>query len=196
MSCLDRTCTSYAGRGLKIVSYRSLLMAATFLFSTLALLGQTSPPDLADQEPSMSLAEAQNAFQHGQAQQAIAALQQLAATHPPAPGANRELGIAYYRTGKLEEAENSFAAAMAEDPKDAESEQMRGLTLYRLNRRTQAVPYLEHARKWTHAANVDVNYVLGRCYIDAKRFDDARAAFSAQYGLDAATGPAYLLLAQ
>lgn len=196
MYCFDRTCTSYAARGLKLASCSSVLMAMMFLVSTPALLGQTSPSDLGDQKPTMSLAQAQDAFQHGRAQQAIAALQQLAATNPPAPGANRELGIAYYRTGKLEEAEKSFAAAMAEDPKDAESEQMRGLTLYRLNRRAEAVPYLEHARQSTYAANVDVNYVLGRCYIDAKRLDDARAAFSAQYGLDAATGPAYLLLAQ
>jgi tetratricopeptide (TPR) repeat protein len=196
MSWLDRTCPSHAERGFKAASYRSPLMAIAFLFSTLAAPGQTSQPNLLDQTPSMSLAEAQNAFQHGQETLAIAALQQLAATHPPVPGANRALGSAYYRMGKLEEAEKSFAAAMAEDPKDAESEQMRGLTLYRLNRRAQAVPYLEHAREWTHAANVDVNYVLGRCYIDAKRFDDARAAFAAQYGLGAESGPAYVVLAQ
>jgi Flp pilus assembly protein TadD len=196
MSCLDRTCPSHAERGVMMASSRSLLIAIAFLFSTLALLGQTSPPNLPDQKPSMSLAEAKNAFQRGQEKQAIAALQQLAATHPAVQGVNRELGIAYYRTGKLEDAEKSFAAAMVEDPKDAESEQMRGLTLYRLNRRTQAVPYLEHAREWTHAANVDVNYVLGRCYIDAKRYDDARTAFAAQYGFGAASAPAYLLLAQ
>jgi tetratricopeptide (TPR) repeat protein len=196
MSCLDRTCLSYAERGCKVASYISPLIAIAFLFSTLSAPGQTSQPNLVDQKPSMSLTEAQNAFQHGQETLAIAALQQLAAAHPPVPGANRVLGSAYYRMGKLEEAEKSFAAAMAEDPKDAESEQMRGLTLYRLNRRAQAVPYLEHAREWTHAANVDVNYVLGRCYIDAKRFDDARAAFAAQYGLGAESGPAYLVLAQ
>jgi tetratricopeptide (TPR) repeat protein len=196
MSYLARTCPSHSQLGFKTAPSRSPLIAIPFLFSTLAILGQTSPPNLADQKPSMSLAEARNALQHGQEKLAIAALQQLAATHPPAPGANRELGISYYRMGKLEDAEERFAAAMTEDPKDAESEQMRGLTLYRLNRRTQAVPYLEHAREWTHAANVDVNYVLGRCYMDAKRFDDARAAFAAQYGFDAASGPAYLLLAE
>ena len=47
---------------------------------------------------------------------------------------SRELGIAYYRTGKLIDAEHAFAAAMAEDPADLESIQMRGLTLYRLGR--------------------------------------------------------------
>jgi tetratricopeptide (TPR) repeat protein len=196
MPCLDQTCPFQSDHGVRIASYRSLLIAIAFSFSILTLLGQTSPRSITDQKPSMSLAEAQNAFKHGHEQQAIAALQELALTRPPAPGVNRELGIAYYRTGKLEDAEKSFAAAMAEDTKDAESEQMRGLTLYRLNRRAEAVPYLEHARDWTYAANVDVNYVLGRCYIDAKRLNDARAAFAAQYGFDPESGPAYLLLAQ
>jgi tetratricopeptide (TPR) repeat protein len=82
------------------------------------------------------------------------------------------------------------------DPVDAESEQMRGLTLYRLNRRAAAIPFIEHTRQWTSASSVDVNYVLARCYIDAKRYDGARAAFAAQYGFDADSGAAYLVMAQ
>jgi tetratricopeptide (TPR) repeat protein len=112
---------------------------------------------------------------------------------PAAKGANRELGIADYRGGKLVEAERAFAAAMAEDPADLESVQMRGLTLYRLGQPTAAIPYLERVRQWMPNANADANHVLGLCYMNAQRYDDARGAFAAQYGVEPNSAAAYLL---
>src|SRR6201996_4026798 len=106
---------------------------------------------------------------------------------------NRELGIADYRSGKLVEAERAFAAAMTDDPADLESVQMRGLTLYRLGQPAAAVPYLERVRQWMPNANADANHVLGLAYMNARRYDDARGAFAAQYGVGADTGAAYLL---
>jgi tetratricopeptide (TPR) repeat protein len=191
-----RKCPSGSERAFLIASAKDLLLAIALATSAASASAQTAAPGPLTQEPATTLAEAHQKLVHGQEKEAIGALQQLASAHPPVQGANRELGVAYYRMGRLEDAEKSFAAAMAEDPRDAESEQMRGLTLYRLNRRAAAVPFLEHARQWIHASNVDVNYVLGRCYIDAKRYDDARAAFAAQYGFGSESGSAYLLLAQ
>jgi len=123
-------------------------------------------------------------------------LLQLAAAQPPEKGANRELGIAYYRTGKLIDAEKSFAKAMAEDTNDIESIQMRGLTLYRLGRPAEAIPFLERVRQWTPDANADANYVLGLCYLNSQRYDEALKSFAAQYGVDPASGAARLLAAQ
>jgi len=123
-------------------------------------------------------------------------LLQLTSENPPVKGANRELGIAYYRSSKLVEAEKSFAAAMAEDPSDIESIQMRGLTLYRLGRPGEAIPFLEKVRQWTPDANADANYVLGLCYMNAQRYDDASKAFAAQYGVDPSSAAAQLLAAQ
>ena len=62
------------------------------------------------------------------------------AQQPPVKGASREQGIRYYRAGKLIDAERAFATAMAEDPSDLESVQMRGLTLYRLGQPAAAIP--------------------------------------------------------
>lgn len=112
------------------------------------------------------------------------------------PGVQHELGIAYYRTGKLLSAEKAFAQAMAQDPKDMESVQMRGLTLYRLGRPADAIPFLERVREWTPNANADANYVLGLCYLNSQRFDDARTAFANQFGVPANSGAAYLLMAR
>jgi tetratricopeptide (TPR) repeat protein len=72
--------------------------------------------------------------------------------------------------------------------------QMRGLTLYRLGRQAAAIPYLEKVKQWTPNANADANYVLGLCYINTNRFDEARLAFANQFGVPPNSGAAYLLL--
>lgn len=125
----------------------------------------------------------------------IATLQQQVAQQPPVKGASRQLGIAYYRSGKLLEAERAFAAAMAQDPNDLESVQLRGLTLYRLGQPAAAIPYLQRVRQWMPNANADANHVLGLAYLNARRYDEARGAFAAQYGVSPDSAPAYLLTA-
>jgi tetratricopeptide (TPR) repeat protein len=141
------------------------------------------------------LASAHQKLEHGESQEAIAMLQHLAATPgDPVKGVQHELGIAYYRTGKLVSAEDAFARAIQEDPNDMEAVQMRGLTLYRLGRPAAAIPFLERVRQWTPNANADANYVLGLCYLNSQRFDDARLAFANQFAVPPSSGAAYLLL--
>ena len=177
---------------------RTPIIAIVILFRTVPFLGQASTPPPADPgRPTLTTVEAAHeAIKHGKEQEGIEALQKLAEAQPLVRGAKRELGIAYYRTGRLTDAEKSFSAAMDEDHSDTVSVQMRGLTLFRLGHLGAAIPYLERARQWTADSNVDVNYVLGRCYVDAQRYDDARVAFAIQYKLDSQSGAAYLLMAQ
>ena len=73
---------------------------------------------------------------------------------------------------------------------------MRGLTLYRLGQPAAAIPYLERVRQWMPNANADANHVLGLAYMQARRYDDARGAFAAQYGVGADSAAAYLVTAQ
>jgi tetratricopeptide (TPR) repeat protein len=144
-----------------------------------------------------TLAAANQKLEHGEPQEAVAMLEHLAETAgPSAKGVQHELGIAYYRTGKLLSAEKAFARAIDEDSNDIESVQMRGLSLYRLGRPAEAIPFLERVRQWTPNANADANYVLGLCYLNAQRFEDARAAFANQFALSPDSGPAYLLLSK
>jgi len=153
---------------------QKLLLIFAFLPACLGL-AQSAPPASAASQAS------------------IAALQQQAAQQPPVKGASRQLGIAYYRSGKLIDAERAFTAAMAQDPGDLESVQMRGLTLYRLGQPAAAIPYLERVRQWMPDANADANHVLGLAYMNARRYDDARGAFAAQYGVGADSAAAHLL---
>ena len=154
-------------------------------------LSQTPPSET----PQQSLAGAHEALEQGRIPEAFAILQQLSSMQPPVKGVQHELGIAYYRTGKLEEAQRAFAAAVKEDPSDAESVQMEGLTLYRLGQPAAAIPFLERVRQWTPNANADANYVLGLCYMNSQRYDDARHAFATEFQVRPDSGPAYLLLA-
>jgi tetratricopeptide (TPR) repeat protein len=142
-----------------------------------------------------TLEAARQKLEHGKAEEAIAMLEQLRITAgESAKGVQHELGIAYYRTGKLLPAEQAFGRAMEEDPHDMESVQMRGLALYRLGRPAAAIPYLERVREWTPNANADANYVLGLCYLNSQRFEDARVAFANEFAVAPNSGSAYLLL--
>jgi len=153
-------------------------------------------PQAAKPSVQETLAAAHEKLEHGQMQEAIGMLERLAANPGQhAKGAQHELGLAYYRTGKLLSAEKAFTSAMEEDPNDMEAVQMRGLTLYRLGRPAAAIPFLERVRQWTPNANADANYVLGLCYLNSQRLDDARQAFAGQFGVPANSGAAYLLLA-
>lgn len=154
--------------------------------------GSSSSPKTSVQE---TLAAAHQKLEKGDPQEAITMLEQLvAAGKGSVPGLQHELGIAYYRTSKLVPAEKAFTQAMADDPNDMESVQMRGLTLYRLGRPADAIPFLERVKQWTPNANADANYVLGLCYLNSQRFDDARKAFANQFAVSPDSGAAYLLM--
>jgi tetratricopeptide (TPR) repeat protein len=74
---------------------------------------------------------------------------------------------------------------------------MRGITLYRLGRPEEAIPLLEKSgTEQAAGANADPRYVLGLCYSDAKRYDDARRAFAAQFGFAPESAEAYLVTAR
>lgn len=150
----------------------------------------TSSPSAAQSQ----LAEAQQKLERGQTTAAIALLQPLVSADPPVKGAAHELGLAYYRTGKLLEALQTFTQAEKEDPNDMESVQLHGLTLYRLGRPAAAIPYLKKVRQWMPNADADANHVLGLCYLNSRQYDEARKTFAEQYGVAPDSGAAYLLL--
>jgi tetratricopeptide (TPR) repeat protein len=162
-----------------------------FFLTSIFVFGQaTTPPKSAQGQ----LAEAQQKLQSGQLAAAIALLQPLASATPPVKGAAHELGVAYYRTGKLTDALQAFTRAEKEDPNDMESVQLHGLTLYRLGRPADAIPYLKRVRQWMPNADADANHVLGLCYLNSQQYDEARKTFAEQYGVPPDSGAAYLLL--
>lgn len=160
------------------------------LMATLPARTQSLPAATAED----TLARAHAALDRDQPDEAIALLQPLATAQPPVHGIQHELGLAYYRTSKLSQAKAAFAQAIAEDARDQESVQMEGLVLYRMGQPAAAIPYLERVLQWMPNANADARYVLGLCYLNAQRYDDARASFAAQFGLEPNSAGAYLVL--
>lgn len=143
--------------------------------------------------PADELEQARQDLEHGRSAEAIPLLEKLSHANPRQKGVTHDLGIASYRNSKLVEARGAFLQAIQDDPADEESVQMLGLTLYRMGQPAAAIPYLERVRQWTPNAEADVNYVLGLCYLNARRYDDARKSFAAQYGVQPESGSAYLL---
>jgi len=167
---------------------RTQTLITVLLAATLTAFGQA-------ENPQPSLAEAQSLLHQGKNEEAFATLERLATVQPPVKGVQHVLGIAYYRTGKLVEAQKAFDAAIKEDPSDLESVQMEGLTLYRLGHPVEAIPFLARVRQWMPNAEADSNYVLGLCYMTSGKYDDARGAFAIEFGVDPESPSAYLLLA-
>lgn len=139
-------------------------------------------------------AQAHKDLQQDKVTDALVILEKLVTVQPPIKGLHHELGVAYYRTGKLLSAKQAFEAAVKEDPGDLESVQMQGFTLYRLGQPAAAIPYLEQVRTWMPNADADANYVLGLCYLNAARYDEARKSFATQYDEDPNSAGAFLLL--
>lgn len=143
-----------------------------------------------------SFQQAQRLASHGRLEAAMAVLNVLAQKQPEPAGVERLRGEILYQKQMLVEANVAFARALAEDPADRESMEMRGVTLYRLARPAEAIPLLERANAVVSSANIDPEYVLGLCYMDVKRYDDARHAFAQQFGFAADSPAAYVATAR
>ncbi len=139
------------------------------------------------------VSEAQNLMNKGQLDKALELLTPLGATDPEPKGAEYLRGLILYEKGDLANAAITFMKASAQDPADLEAMKMQGASLFRMGRAAEAIPLLERASASSQQMNVDPQYVLGLCYLDTNRFDDARHAFAAQYEFLPDSAPAYLL---
>ena len=147
-----------------------------------------------------SLESLQQMVERGHAAQALDQLDALAAQSPVPAGVQRLRGLALYAESKLPESERAFTLASSQDPGDRQAILMRGIVLFRLGRPAAAIPLLEQVRGVSggeqERAPVNPLYVLALCYVDTRRYDDARATFAAQFGFAPDSAPAYLLAAR
>jgi predicted Zn-dependent protease len=157
-------------------------------------VAQTAVPDAPpSQSASTDLAAVRKLIDRGQPKEALSQLDQLAAQQPIPAGIDRLRGLALYAEDDLSGADQAFAKALQQDSKDVEAAEMRGLTLLRTGRAADAIPLLEGIREWALGSKVDPSYVLALCYLDTRRYDDARHAFARQFGFEPDSAAAYLL---
>lgn len=145
---------------------------------------------------ALDMAAVRRLIDSGHAEEALQQIEAHAADRPAPKGLDLLRGLAFYSETKLKDADEAFAAALRVDVHDQEAAQMRGLTLFRLGRPAAAIPLLEESRSWSLSGKVDSNYVLALCYLDTRRYDDARHAFAAQFGFPEDSASAYLLSAR
>jgi tetratricopeptide (TPR) repeat protein len=141
-------------------------------------------------------ADAQKLLDTGRTEEALQALDALAQQQPEPAGVERLRGTAYYEQGNMPLSAAAFARALVQDPGDREAMQMEGVTLFRTGKPADAIPLLERAHLSIARTNIDSNYLLGLCYLDTRRYDDARRAFATQYKFPPDSASAYLLAAR
>jgi tetratricopeptide (TPR) repeat protein len=141
-------------------------------------------------------AEAQKLLDAGRLDEALKALDVLAQQQPEPAGVERLRGLAYYEQGHIQSSGAAFERALAQDASDREAMQMQGVVLFRSGKPAAAIPLLEQAHLSIARTNIDSNYVLGLCYLDTRRYDDARKAFATQYAFPPDSPQAYLLAAK
>jgi predicted Zn-dependent protease len=176
----------------------SRAIAAAFLFACLMAQGRAQEAQGASATGVVASApatfdSAQALAAKGRLDQAMIQLDQLAGESPETAGVERLRGIILYQREKFPEAIEAFTKAEAQDPGDRESIEMHGVSLFRLGRIPQAIPFLERSRAAVQSANIDPDYVLALCYADVQRYDDSRHAFAAQFGFAGDSAQAYLL---
>ncbi|HTV05828.1 MAG TPA: tetratricopeptide repeat protein [Acidobacteriaceae bacterium] len=196
-------------------SFRAVLLL-TFLVSTLWYLRKAAAQTTGQPTPASAsttstdsvaaansgtngapdIAQLRLMIDRGQFAEALKQLDALAARTPVPAGVNRLRGLALYSENQFAQADAAFAEALTEDPHDVEAAQLRGLTLFRLGKPTEAIPLLESATGWAAHTRVDPSYVLALCYLEVKQYDNARRAFAHQYGFAPDSAPAYLLTAR
>jgi tetratricopeptide (TPR) repeat protein len=107
-----------------------------------------------------------------------------------------EAGVAAYASGDYPSAIDRLKQALQADPQDKEATQLVGLSYYFTGHPKEAIPFLEKVQSWYSSANVDASYVLGLCYVQSLRYDDARHAFAKMYGVPPDSAPAHLFNAR
>ncbi len=162
-------------------------------FASALASGQSVPPE---KDVAPALAPIAKLVATGHDEAALEQLKAFRASAPATPGLDRVEGNALYNLNRLTEADAAFGRAVKADPHDQESAQMEGLTLFRLGRPAAAIPLLEVNHAYGPQSKADPTYVLALCYVDTRRYDDARRAFAAQFGFAPESASAYLLAAR
>lgn len=165
----------------------------SFIFANHSPAQQGAAPSTENSDPPVTFASAQELAGKGRLDAAMAQLDRLALQNPEPAGVERLRGMIFYQREQFPQAIDAFSKAANQDENDRDSIEMHGVSLFRLGRTKEAIPFLEKARTGVQAANVDPDYVLALCYADAQRYDDARHAFAAQYGFAPDSPEAYLL---
>ena len=133
-----------------------LRFASTLCIVTLPMFGQQpsgshtsapTTPGIAARSLPAGLSEVQLLIDKGQLDEALKETKAMAQQHPAPKGLERMRGKVLYLKADFEDADSAFQKALASDPEDKESVQLRGVTLFRMGKPAAAIPLLEQSHK-------------------------------------------------
>jgi tetratricopeptide (TPR) repeat protein len=180
-----------------------LVRGRTWLRVLLCLCGAAAPAQQAAPAPTQPwstdaspFAASRKLIEQGRVDDAIAALQKMAAQDPSTQGLDLELGTAYYKKSDFPQAIQYLQKAAREDANNQEAVQLLGMSYYAGGHPREAIPLLEKVQGWVSRANVDSYYILGICYLQTRNYDQARAAFGKMFDVPGDSAAAYLFTAR
>lgn len=116
--------------------------------------------------------------QGGSYELAVAHYRAALKKNPEAQGIHTPLGIAYWMTAKLDEAEKEFLLGLQESPDDPYANLYLGRIAVHNHDYSKALPYLEKAVA-SHVEELETRVLLGQCYIGLNQWQEAKADLDA-----------------
>jgi len=186
-------------RWFQIVSRDNAIVAAVFCLTMQAMIVSGQTEDAAksahNEAPPQTL---RRLIDTGHANEALSKIESIRADGKPHPELAVLAGLAYYAKGNMEAADRELVEALRLEPAEIEAENLRGLVLVKLGRPADAIPLLEAVshNNAGKAGKSDPNYALALCYMDTRRYDDARHAFAVQFGFPPESAQSYVIAAR
>src|SRR3989475_2845627 len=147
-------------------------------------------------EAESQLRAADELVQQGKPNPALEVLQGLEARNPGLHGLAARLGKLYYQKHDYERAADYLRKAIAEEPNDAESVQLLGLSDYLMGHIADAIPPLEKVQASLPHPDPTGTYILGLCYLQMGDWDKARAALAKAFLVAPDSAAAHLVIAK
>ena len=174
-------------------------LAIGILLAGLAIDGMAQAPasGTASRPPAADpVTQAKTLVGQGKLDEAIKILGSLASEKPEAAGVEATLAKAYYEKQEYETAVSHFELALKQNPNDAESTQLLGISYDLLGHLQQAIPYLEKVEAGVPNPDPTGSYILGKAFLDTRQFDKARVAFAKMFSVPPDSAAAHLFLAK
>jgi Flp pilus assembly protein TadD len=179
--------------------WNSILLVVFTLALSVAAQESSSGPALQPADapkPAWDLSPARKLMQDGNYRDALLVLKEIEARAPGARGLSHDLGVVYYHLANFAEAVPALRRAFAESPDDHEAEQLLGMSFFQIGKPSEAIIWLQQFKAVMPAGNLDIEYVLGLCYLRTRDYDHARSSFASMYGVPSESTAGYLLMAR
>jgi tetratricopeptide (TPR) repeat protein len=160
---------------------------------------QSPQASTAESQVKAVLVDARKLVDDGKPREAVARLETLDTSVPEVA---RLLGVAYYHSDEYQRAIKQLVPLVSTPgtlPEGSierrEAIQVLGLCYYLTGRYPEAIPFLEETRVWAQD-NLELGYILGLAYIQARQPDAARISLARTFRLPPDSAGAHVIAAQ